>query len=153
LIEDLAFATEVLGEPFQLVTCGVGEVGSIPDGARVIDLGVVSNSERAAGQAAAVACIQPSAMESFSRTVLEAFSLGTPIVANEASAVVRWHCERSGAGLTYSNRYEFAECLRLVADDPDLLNRLGQNGPAYVQANFTWPAVLERAERTIEEWC
>ncbi|MDQ2754817.1 MAG: glycosyltransferase family 4 protein [Actinomycetota bacterium] len=152
LLEDLRFATEVLGEPVPLVTCGVGDIGAVPAGAEVIDLGVVTPATRASAQAAATVYIQPSAMESFSRTVLESFSLGTPVIANDASAVVRWHCERSGAGLTYRNRYEFAESLRLIRSDPDALAQLGAAGPAYVAEHFAWPAVLDRAVATIEEW-
>src|SRR5207253_2564535 len=145
LLDDLAFATQVLGEPFPLVTCGVGDVGPIPPGIRVTDLGTVTDAQRASGQAAATACVQPSAMESFSRTVLESFMLGTPVIANGDSAVVRWHCERSGAGLTYSNRYQFAECLRLARTAPELLRQIGLCGPPYVAEHFTWPSVLDRA--------
>jgi glycosyltransferase involved in cell wall biosynthesis len=125
----------------------------VPSRARILDLGTITDAQRASGQAAATACLQPSAMESFSRTVLESFLLGTPVIANGASAVVRWHCDRSGAGLTYSNRYEFAECVRLAQTDPELMDQIGKNGPPYVEEHFTWPAVLDRAERSIEEWC
>jgi glycosyltransferase involved in cell wall biosynthesis len=152
LLDDLAFAAEALGVSVPLVTCGVGDVGEVPPGVTVKDLGVVSNSDRSSGQAAATAYVQPSAMESFSRTVLEAFSLSTPVIANGASAVVRWHCELSGAGLTYANRYELAECLRLVRDEPALLRQIGENGPAYLKEHFTWESVLDRAEATIGEW-
>jgi glycosyltransferase involved in cell wall biosynthesis len=153
LLDDLAFATAVLGESPPLVTCGVGDVGRVPSGARVVDLGTITDAQRASGQAAAAACLQPSAMESFSRTVLESFLLGTPVIANGDSAVVRWHCDRSGAGVTYSNRYEFAECVRLVQTDPDLMRQIGKNGPPYVEEHFTWPSVLDRAEQSIQEWC
>ena len=34
------------------------------------------------------------------------------------SAVNRWHCERSGAGLIYDDDDEFEECLRFVAEAP-----------------------------------
>jgi glycosyltransferase involved in cell wall biosynthesis len=117
LLDDLAFADEVLGKSLPLVTY-----------------------------------IQPSALEAFSRTVVEALSLGTPVVANWHSAVVRWHCERSGGGLTYKNRYEFTECVRIVRDEPEIMAEIGRSGPAYVREHFNWPAVLDRAERTIGEW-
>jgi glycosyltransferase involved in cell wall biosynthesis len=153
LLDDLAFATQALGEPFPLVTCGVGEVGRIPAGAVVTDLGTITDAERASGQAAARAYVQPSPMESFSRTVLESFMLGTPVIANGDSAVVRWHCERSGAGLTYANRYEFTECLRLARASPVLMRQIGSYGPPYVAEHFSWETVLDRAEQAIEEWC
>ena len=62
--------------------------------------------------------VQPSALESFSRTVLEAWVAGTPVVANAESAVVSWHVERSGSGLLYRSRAELIEALRFVADEP-----------------------------------
>jgi glycosyltransferase involved in cell wall biosynthesis len=152
LLDDLAFADEVLGKSLPLVTCGIGEVGPLPPRATVIDLGRISDPDRASGQAGASAYIQPSALEAFSRTVVEALSLGTPVVANWHSAVVRWHCERSGGGLTYKNRYEFTECVRIVRDEPEIMAEIGRSGPAYVREHFNWPAVLDRAERTIGEW-
>jgi glycosyltransferase involved in cell wall biosynthesis len=151
-MEDLAFAAEVLGDCVPLVTCGVGEIGSLGERLGVRDIGVVPDDDRASGQAGALAYVQPSAMESFSRTVLEAFLLGTPVVANWHSAVVRWHCERSGAGLTYSNRYEFAECMRLLRERPQDLRSLAQSGPSYVRNEFTWPAVIDRVEASLAEW-
>ena len=152
LMEDLAFARQVLGDCVPLVTCGVGEIGSLGERLGVTDIGVVSDDDRASGQAGALAYVQPSAMESFSRTVLESFLLGTPVVANWHSAVVRWHCERSGAGLTYSNRYEFAECMRLLRECPQDVTSLAANGPSYVRSDFTWPAVIDRVENALGEW-
>ena len=152
LLEDLAFAREVLGELPPLVTCGIGDVGDVPSGVEVIDLGKIPDPERASGQAGAAAYIQPSGLEAFSRTVVEALLLETPVVANWHSAVVRWHCERSGAGLTYRDRYQFAECMRLVRDEQPRLATMAKAGPAYVNSNFAWPSVLERADRTLQEW-
>ena len=37
---------------------------------------------------------------------------------NAASAVVSWHCDRSGAGLTYDDPTELEQCLRFVAEAP-----------------------------------
>lgn len=153
LLQDLAFAREVLGDIPRLVTCGIGDIGDVPDGVDVVDLGKISDSERASGQAGASAYIQPSGLEAFSRTVVEALLLETPVIANWHSAVVRWHCERSGAGLTYRDRYQFAECIRMVRDEPAALAEIARGGgPAYVRANFSWPTVLERAEKTLQEW-
>jgi glycosyltransferase involved in cell wall biosynthesis len=66
--------------------------------------------------------------------------------------VVGWHCERSGAGLTYRDRYEFAECLRLLLDQPDTSAAMAARGREYVLENYRWPDVLGRVERAIEEW-
>ena len=96
LVEMWATATRLHDLPFDLVTMGAGEVRP-PDGLadRVIDLGFVSDSDRNDAFAAASAYIQPSSLESFSRTVMEAWLAGTPVVANAGSAVVSWHVERA----------------------------------------------------------
>ncbi len=136
-----------------LVTFGVGDVAAPDDVTeRVIDLGRISDTERDDAMAAADAYIQPSALESFSRTIMEAWLAGTPVIASGASAVVRWHCERSGAGLIYEDDYELEQCLRFVAEAPDLAASLAKPGRDYVLDNYTWPVTLDRMEATLEAW-
>jgi glycosyltransferase involved in cell wall biosynthesis len=139
--------------PFQLVTMGTGDIHPPEDIAdRVIDLGPLPDVDRDNALAAADAYVQPSALESFSRTVIEAWLAGTAVIANGASDVVRWHCDRSGAGLTYDDDLELEECLAFVADMPDAARELASGGREYALANYTWPVVLDRMEKTIEEW-
>ena len=134
-----------------LVTFGVGDVHVPADVAdRVIDLGQLTDSDKDDAFAAASAYVQPSAMESFSRTVMEAWLAGTPVIANAASAVVSWHCERSGAGLTYDDDAGLEQCLRFVAEAPREAEALAQPGRAYVLDNYTWPATLDRMEASLE---
>ena len=99
-----AFAAAVArGADLDLVTMGVGEVVAPTEVAgRVHDLGFLPDGEAADAFAAAAAYVQPSRNESFSRTVMEAWLAGTPVLANAESAVVAWHCERSGAGITWT---------------------------------------------------
>lgn len=150
-----AFARAVRRQdlPFKLVTMGVGEVRPPPDIAdRVVDLGFVSDDERNNAFAAADAYIQPSAYEAFSRTVMEAWLAGALVVGNAASDVVSWHCERSGAGLTYRDDYELEQCLAFLADAPDAARDLAAGGRRYVLDNYRFDDVLERIEGTIVEW-
>ncbi|HEY4375526.1 MAG TPA: glycosyltransferase family 4 protein [Acidimicrobiales bacterium] len=141
------------GIELTLVTFGVGAVEPPPDLAdRIIDLGRISDTERDDAFAAADAYLQPSTMESFSRTTMEAWLAGTPVIANAAGAVVRWHCERSGAGLTYADRLELTECLRFVAEDPTAAAELAAPGRQYVLDHYGWDPTLDRMESTIEAW-
>ena len=118
----------------------------------MLDLGLLSDRERDDAMAAASAYVQPSTLESFSRTVMEAWLAGTPVVANRGSAVVRWHCERSGAGLLYDDDAELEQCLRFVAEAPDAAAALAKPGRDYVLDNYTWPVTLDRMEATLDEW-
>ncbi|MBI2709220.1 MAG: glycosyltransferase family 4 protein [Actinobacteria bacterium] len=136
-----------------LVTFGVGDVHAPEDLAdRVHDLGFVSEADRDDAMAAADAYVQPSVMESFSRMIMEAWLAGTPVIGNGRGAVVRWHCERSGAGLLYDDDAELEQCLRYVAEAPDDAATLAKPGRDYVLDRYTWPAALDRMESTIERW-
>lgn len=152
LLSFMEFANSLLPAPVPLVTCGVGDPGIVPDNTRVVDLGYLDDDERSNAMAAATVYVQPSAMESFSRTIMEAWLAGTAVMANAASAVVSWHCARSGAGLVYGDRYEFAESLRLLLGDTALRERMAGQGREYVLANYRWDSVLDLVERSLEEW-
>ncbi|MCB0963408.1 MAG: glycosyltransferase, partial [Acidimicrobiales bacterium] len=106
--------------------------------------------DRDDAMAAAAAYVQPSALESFSRTVMEAWLAGTPVIANAASAVVAWHCDRAGAGLTYEDDAELEQCLRFVAEDPTDAAALAAGGRDYVLDNYTWPVTLDRMDARLE---
>lgn len=141
------------GLDLQLVTFGVGEVGADEDIAdHVVDLGFLSTEDLSNAFAAADAYLQPSALESFSRTIMEAWLAGTLVIANAASEVVAWHCERSGAGLAYQDTFELEEALRFVDANPDLVADLAAPGRDYVLENYTWPITLDRMEALLEEW-
>lgn len=130
-----------------LVTIGVGEP-EIPPALdrRVIDLGQIETAEVGSAFAAARACIQPSPNESFSRMIMESWLAGTAVIANSASEVVSWHCERSGGGLLYADEIEMGQCLRLFSEEPKLADELAARGREYVLSNYTWPRVLDAME-------
>ena len=134
------------------MTTGVGEP-EIPEGLadRVHDLGYLEPDELASAFAAAEALVQPSPNESFSRTLMEAWLAGTPVIATAAGEVVTWHCERSGGGITYADDFEFAECLRFVTEAPKAASELAIKGRDYVLENYTWDKVLDEMERSLVE--
>jgi glycosyltransferase involved in cell wall biosynthesis len=130
-----------------LVTIGVGEV-DVPAGleGRVIDLGFLPAEERDNAFAAALAYAQPSRMESFSRSVMEAWLAATPVLAIAQSEVVAWHCERSGGGITFSDEFDLAEALRFLAGAPAEAAAMAARGRRYVLDNYQWSVVLDRME-------
>jgi glycosyltransferase involved in cell wall biosynthesis len=153
LLDGFAGATARHDLPFSLVTIGTGEVrppASIAD--RVVDLGFLGDDDRNDAFAAADAYLQPSAHEAFSRTVMEAWLAGTVVIASSASDVVRWHCERAGAGLTYDDDLELGQCLAFVAAAPDEASQLAKPGREYVLEHYAMPRVLDRIEATLEAW-
>lgn len=150
-----AFAEAVRrGADLDLVTMGVGEV-TAPPGLehRVHDLGFVTDEAAPHAFAAAAAYVQPSRHESFSRTVMEAWLAGTPVLANGESDVVRWHCERSGAGVVWEGLDELTAALEAVAAAPAAVAALAEPGREYVLQHYAWPRVLDAMEGSLEELC
>lgn len=139
--------------PFVLVTIGDGVVtppAAIRD--RVIDLGFVPDHERDDAFAAADAYLQPSRYEAFSRSIMESWLAGTPVIGNARSEVVAWHCERSGAGLIYRDSFEFAECLAFLAEAPEAAAAMASAGRAYVLDHYEPEAVLDRIDEALDSW-
>jgi len=115
---------------------------AVPQRSDVVALGQVSERDKWDALAAATIAIVPSAYESLSLAALEAWAVGTPVLANGASAVLIGHCRRANAGLWYATAGEFAELVqsRLYGRGAEL----GRNGAAYVAREYSWPAVRER---------
>lgn len=142
------------GLDLKLVTTGSGPV-DLPSGFpydSVVDLGFVSEQDRNDAMAAATAYVQPSALESFSRTALEAFGAGTPVIANRASDVMAWHVERSGAGVTYENHTELVEALTLAAQHPSAFDALAADARGYVETHYRPEVVHDRTDAVLREW-
>jgi glycosyltransferase involved in cell wall biosynthesis len=83
---------------------------------------------------------------------MEAWLAGTMVIANGGSDVVRYHCERSGAGLLYEDEFEFEECLAFLASEPDAAAALAAKGRSYVLDNYQWDTVLDKVEAALSSW-
>ena len=121
----------------------------LPEDPHVRFAGLLSDAERLHALEAARVVIVPSPYESLSLLALEAFAVGTPVLANARSEVLVAHCRQSNAGLYYADRYEFAEALRLLLQDSALRSAMGRNGKAYVNRQYRWSAILTKYERLI----
>jgi glycosyltransferase involved in cell wall biosynthesis len=119
----------------------------LPDDPHVRFAGLLPDAERLHALEAATVVVVPSPYESLSLLALEAFAVGTPVLANARSEVLVDHCRQSNAGLYYEDRWEFAEALSLLVRDADLRRALGQNGKAYVNRNYKWSTILAKYER------
>jgi glycosyltransferase involved in cell wall biosynthesis len=154
LLAAFHFAIRQYELPFDLVTTGVSPAGAPPDlSGRVHDLGFLDDAEVANAFAAATAYVQPSTNESFSRTTMESWLAGTPVLCAAGSAVLQWHCERSGGGLTFTDEFELAQCLSFLASAPDDAARLAKSGREYVLAHYRWDTVLDAMEASLRELC
>ena len=152
LLAAFHFAIRQYALPFDLVTIGVSPADTPPDlSGRVHDLGYLDEAEVADAFAAATAYVQPSTNESFSRTIMESWLAGTPVLAAAGSEVLRWHCDRSGGGLTFVDEFELAQCLSFLAAAPHEAASLAKSGREYVLANYRWDVVLDAMEVSLRD--
>ena len=99
------------------------------------------------------AYVQPSVMESFSRSLMEAWLAGTPVVARADSAVVAWHCRRSGGGMLLQGADELGPALASIVRDPPAARAMAERGREYVRREYSWEAVLDRMESDLLALC
>ncbi len=142
------------GSSLRLVTSGAGDphLGGPDLGDALVDLGFVDEATRDAAMAAADCYVQPSALESFSRTILEAWGAATPVIANAESDVVAWHVERSGGGLLYRGGAELVEALTVLDEHPAMVAGLARDARDYVVREYAPSSVLDRLDDAILRW-
>jgi len=136
------------GGAASLVLMGV-KLMPLPEEPFLTFAGLLSDRERSQALEAATVVVVPSPNETLSLLALEAFSVGTPVLANARSEVLVDHCLASNAGLYYANRHEFVECLATLVGDERLRAALGRNGRDYVRRDYRWDVVLGKFERMI----
>ena len=137
-----------------LVTFGANELREdLRHAPGIIDLGAIPDQDVPDAFAAAAVYVQPSRNESFSRTVMESWLAGTPVLADGGGAVVAWHVRRSQAGLLYGDDHELARALQLFGSRPEVARRLAAPGRSYVLENYSWDVVLDRMAASLLDVC
>src|SRR3954464_3473891 len=134
------------GGDASLVLMGV-KLMPLPEEPFIRFAGRLSDQERVQALEAATVVVVPSPYERLSLLALESFAVGAPILANARSEVLGDHCIKSNAGLYYSDRDEFSECLRLLVADHRLRAGLGAHGRDYIRKNYRWDVILAKYER------
>jgi len=129
--------------PLALALVGPRAV-SIPDDEDIVVTGAVSEADKCDIVRDAMISISPSALESFSLVVLEAWEQSVPVVVNAMCDPTREHCERSGGGLWFGSYREFEAVLERLDADAGLRALLGAQGHAYVQRYYQWPQLIRR---------
>jgi glycosyltransferase involved in cell wall biosynthesis len=145
------FATYKERHPGPLALILVGPVAATldphPD---IVIAGTVSEADKWDIVRDALVAISPSALESFSLVVVEAWVDRVPVVVNGACGPTREHCEQSGGGLWFGSYPEFEAVLDRLLADADLRALLGARGRAYVDTHFKWPVLIARYARFLD---
>jgi glycosyltransferase involved in cell wall biosynthesis len=115
----------------------------LPSSDWLVAPGFVSNADRDALIAGAVALAMPSQFESLSLATLEAMRLGIPVIVNRNSAVLNAHVRNSGTGFTFSDAAGCAAALtKAMALDEAARASMGDRSRNYVEQNYSWGAVI-----------
>ncbi|HEX5274853.1 MAG TPA: glycosyltransferase family 4 protein [Candidatus Rubrimentiphilum sp.] len=138
LIEDFARFRTTHAAPAKLVL--IGELHLLlKKHPGVMVLGPVDDQTKWDALAACDLLAMPSAFESLSLAVLEAWSLGKAVLVNAHAAALVGQCKRSGGGLWYSNYEEFEAALAVM--DEDVRKKLGRQGMDFINDSCRWESV------------
>lgn len=136
---------------FKVAFLGQGEL-RIPDEPWAQDFGFVAPATRSELLASATALVQLSCLESLSLVALEAWTLGTPVIAHRACPVLAGQLARSGGGQAIGSDEEFAAFLDLLWEQPEHGKVLGARGRDYVAAEYgSRPRFVQRLTQAIQE--
>ncbi len=137
--------------PGDLALAFVGPISDkAPDHPDVVVTGTVSEADKWDILAGARAMVNPSAYESFSLVLLEAWSLGIPALVNASCAATMEHCRRSGGGLWFESFRSFEVTVDRLVGDGDLRSSLGGAGRQYTARYYRWSSIVDRYTRFLE---
>jgi glycosyltransferase involved in cell wall biosynthesis len=146
------FRTYKERHPGPLALALVGPVAAkIPPHPDIVLTGTVDEQDKSDIVRDALVSVSPSALESFSLVVLEAWMLDSPVVVNGTCDPTREHCERSGGGLWFTNYREFEAVIERLVGDAGLRGRLAAGGRAYVDTHYQWPVLIRRYAQFLTE--
>ncbi len=130
---------------------GAGNV-PIPAAPWASEPGVVSDSEKLRILADADALIHLSCRESLSLAVLEAWQVGTPVIAHANCDVLTDHVARCDGGALVADYASFAQTLDDLWQHSDEWRERGQRGQEFVRSQFECAAAfVARLEQALAE--
>ena len=135
--------------PLALVLAGpvVHQPDPHPD---VFVTGPLSEAAKWSALAGADLFVNPSANESFSIVLLEAWAVSRPALVNARCGATAEHARRSGGGLAFAGYATFEASVDRMLRSPEVAAALGRAGHEYVRRSFTWPVVTDRYYRWLE---
>lgn len=122
----------------RVTECGVGD--------RVSFLGPLAGRQKWAALAAATVFALPSYQENFAITVVEAMSVGTPVLLSNRVNI--WpEVEKANAGLVSElDTDRIVDNLHEIIGNAEFAERLGNNGRQLVQKAYSWDRMADAAE-------
>ncbi len=144
----LKYKKENKGE-LKLVLIGK-EVYPIPEDKDIIYVGAVSDEDKYNALAASEILVMPSFYESLSMVTIESWALEKPVIVNGGCPVLKDQVIRSKGGLYYENYFEFKEALEYILNNKEVYKKMGENGRAFYEDNYTWDKITGKYFKIIE---
>jgi glycosyltransferase involved in cell wall biosynthesis len=137
--------------PSDLALAFVGPISDkSPEHPDIVVTGTVSEADKWDILAGAQVMVTPSAYESFSLVLLEAWTLGVPVLVNASCAATMEHCRRSGGGLWFDSYRSFEVTVDRLVGDAALRSTLGEAGRRYTARYYRWPSIIDRYTSFLE---
>ena len=133
----------VLGRDLRLVLAGGGDM-ALPERADILRLGFVGEAAKTALLRRAELLAMPSLYESLSLVMLEAWTVGCPVLVNAECEVTLGHVERCAGGRAYRGEDALVTELAAMLGDAAARAEAAARGQAYVAERYAWPVVEER---------
>ncbi len=149
LIEQFTEWKRKTNSSVKLILVGGGEHDDNPE-EDIIFTGYISEEEKVNYLKYALFLVNPSHLESFSIVVMEAWLLEIPVLVNQDSEILRAHCNRSNAGLYYSDQDSFSATMNYLLSHPETRTKMGINGKHYVEMNYTRDIVRKKLFHLVE---
>ncbi len=121
-----------------------------PEHPDIVVTGTVSEADKWDILGGADLMISPSAYESFSLVLLEAWTMGVPVLVNSSCAATMEHCRKSGGGLWFESYRSFEVAVDRLVADGGLRSRLGESGRSYTARYYRWPTIIDRYTHFLE---
>jgi glycosyltransferase involved in cell wall biosynthesis len=116
----------------------------------VTDLGLVTDAHKRELLQNCLALVQPSANESFSRVIMEAWLCGKPVAVQGSCLATSAAVERSNGGWLAETEEDWAALLtELDRASTEELVQLGRNGQHYAKEIADWDKVIARYEEAL----
>jgi glycosyltransferase involved in cell wall biosynthesis len=134
----------------KLVLAGTGDLPKDLLIEGIIDLGLVTEEEKAFLLQHCLALFQPSQNESYSRVIMEAWFYQRPVAVNKNCLATAIAVKSSNGGYLAETEAEWADLFfKLTQASEERLLELGKNGYLYAQENGVWDKVIERYEKAL----
>ena len=116
------------------------------------DQGLVTEAQKSELLRNCVALMQPSANESFSRVIMEAWLYGKPVAVHSQCLATSVAVRESNGGWTANDEDDWARLfVKIDRAGPAELHELGENGRRYATRVADWRRVIQRYEKVFSE--